>query len=93
MPNGLFNWNFKDVDRFLRKHHFEHVNTEGSHLYYRGRVDGEERLTFIPWHRGKSIPPKTLESTIHKSGIPKEFWKKWGNGDKDVFYGGARAWR
>lgn len=49
MPNGLLNWNFKDVERFLRKHHFKHVNTEGSHFYYRGCVDGQERLTFVPW--------------------------------------------
>ncbi len=33
---------------FLRKHCFEHVNTEGSHFYYRGYVDGQERLAFVP---------------------------------------------
>lgn len=91
MPNGLFNWNFNDVDEFLREHYFRLVNIDSSHHYYRGKVDGVDRVAYIQKHGSKSICPKTLESVIHKSGIPKKIWRDWGSGNK-AHYGKAEKW-
>jgi len=78
MPKGLFNWDFEDVVGFLRQHFFVLKNTKGSHYYFRGKVDGQQKLTHIQKHGSNSIPPKTMESVIASSGIPKDFWIKWG---------------
>ena len=88
------NWIFKDVVSFLRQHFFELSHTEGSHHYFRGKVDNEDRLTWIPNHGSKSIPPLTLKCAIHKSGIPESVWKKWANNGRDerVKYEGAVNW-
>lgn len=92
MPRGLFNWTFEDVASFLKQHFFEPSYMKSSHYYFKGLVDGEERLPWVPKHGKKSLPPRTLECTISKSGIPKSYWKKWANtGDKkSIQYKGAK---
>jgi len=92
MPNGLRNWDFKLIDKFLLEHYFKRVNVKGSH-YYRSRINNENKLTFVQNHNNKSIPQKTLESAINQSGIPKEIWKKWGNGERKAHYDGAQQWQ
>jgi len=74
MPRGLNNWTFKEIENFLTKnHHFKLVNTNGSHHYFQGRVDGEDRLVEIQRHPGEAIHPKSLQhNVILKSGIPQK---------------------
>lgn len=95
MPRGIRNWTYKNVADFLKQHFFKLVNIDGSHHYYKGYVDGKEKLTDIQRHESKSILPRTLECTIHKSGIPKNIWKKWGDAGnkkarKKIKYNGAK---
>jgi len=93
MPNGLRNWYYKDVVSFLEQHFFIFSHVKSSHYYYRGYVDKKDRLSWFPKHRN-SLPMKTLECAIHKSGIPKSYWKKWANSanKKEVQYEGAEDW-
>lgn len=76
MPNGIMNWSFDDVVDFLKQHHFvfaHHQQGGGSHDYYRGLVDGKQRLVEIQYHAGEAIKPKTLKlSIIRSSGVPEE---------------------
>lgn len=74
MPNGLNNWNFNDVIRFLKEKGLRHSYTNGSHYYYIGSIRGQVRQVTVPFHGAKSINPKTLKSIITQSGIPKEEW-------------------
>jgi len=90
MPNGMRNWNFKQVEALLLGHFFKLVNVDGSHYFYRGKVDGKDKLAYIHYHT-KSIIPDTLRSIIHKSGIPKEIWMKWARGEQEI-YKGAERW-
>ncbi len=74
------NWNFYDVVSFLEQHFFVYVHNEGSHRYYRGFVDGVERLVEIQYHGAIAIRPRTLQhSIIPKSGVPVAIWKNWAN--------------
>ena len=99
MPNGLRNWKFEDVVSFLEHHHFQFASAPGgSHHFYKGFVDGEEKMTEVQYHAGKTINPRTLDwSIIEKSGIPKQFWLDWakaGNkkAQKKIRYPGAVEW-
>jgi predicted RNA binding protein YcfA (HicA-like mRNA interferase family) len=74
MPRGKFNWTFKDIERFLKANGFVLHHVRGSHHYYRGFIDGQLRMTHVEYHGSGSIPPKTLESIIKQSGIPKDDW-------------------
>jgi len=72
MPNDLRNWTFADIKAFLAQHHFVLIRTEGSHHFYQGKVDGVIQVTHVQKHAGGTIPPKTVASVIHLSGIPKD---------------------
>lgn len=74
MPNGLNNWTFNDVIRFLKDKGFQHSYTRGSHYYYIGSKEGQVRQITIPFHGAKSIHPRTLRSIITQSGISKDEW-------------------
>jgi predicted RNA binding protein YcfA (HicA-like mRNA interferase family) len=78
MPRGIFNWNFRDAVDFLEQHFFYLSHSVGSHHYYVGLVDGQERLVDVSRHDGKTYHPLTLQCIIHKSGIPKKVWRSWG---------------
>ncbi len=78
MPRRLNNWSFNDIVMFLKHHHFSLCDVRGSHYYYKGLVDNQDRLCHIQRHPDESIPPKTLQhDIISKSGIPEKFWLKW----------------
>ena len=93
MPKHLRNWRFEDVAEFLKQHHFEIRNVDGSHHYFVGLVDGQDRVCHVQRHTQGSIPPKTLKiNVIEKSGIPIDYWLKWSEGGsrrKKVKYEGA----
>lgn len=95
MPRGLFNWDFEDVVEFLKQHFFVLSYTDGSHFYFKGVVNKKQKLVHIQKHTDKAIRPKTLETIIYKSGIPKKIWKSWGQAGsksarKKINYSGAK---
>ncbi len=92
------NWTYEDVAEFLSQHFFIELeyNPGGSHRYFRGFVDGKEKLVQVHFHSSNAILPRTLQHDIaHKSGIPVEYWKDWANAGnnkqrKKIQYSGAR---
>lgn len=74
MPNGVFNWTFRDVAGFLRSHHFSLSHVEGSHYYYQVFTGGAPRIVHVPFHGSKALKPRTLNSIIRESGIPRQEW-------------------
>ena len=78
MPRGVLNWNFKEVESFLRDHHFSLNHVEGSHYFYVRSYKGLLRQVSIPFHgKNERIDPKTIKSIIAQSGVPKEEWFNW----------------
>lgn len=63
---------------FLKHHYFILCDVRGSHHYYKGFVDDQDRLCHVQRHPDESIPPKTLQhDIIPKSGIPEKIWIQW----------------
>ncbi len=96
MPNGLKNWKHRDVVAFLRQHFF--IGQPGKrtgHQFYKGLVDGGDRLVEVQYSSKKGITPKSLQhDIIPPSGIPESYWKDWAKAGnkkarKKVQYQGA----
>lgn len=75
MPRGIHNWRFIDVKRLLNDYDFKYSDAEGSHHFFKGNYLGTDRLVCVPFHGVKSISPKTMQSIITQSGIPRKLWK------------------
>lgn len=75
MPNGLNNWRFVDVKRFLTENNFRLNHVEGSHYIFIGVCNKEIKQVCVPFHGAKSIHSKTMKSIILQSGIPQKEWK------------------
>jgi predicted RNA binding protein YcfA (HicA-like mRNA interferase family) len=76
MPNGLMNWTFEKVTKFLKKHNFIYNYARGSHHFYIGSQGGISRQVSVPFHGKKAIKPRTMKSIILQSGISKEEWMR-----------------
>ena len=74
MPNGIFNWTFGDVERFLKKHGFTLNHVNASHYFYVGHVNKILRQVCVPFHGKNSIKPRTMNGIILQSGIPRREW-------------------
>ena len=74
MPNGIFNWTFSDVERFLKNHGFVLNHVNASHYFYVGHVNKIMRQVCVPFHGKNSIKPRTISGIILQSGIPKAEW-------------------
>jgi predicted RNA binding protein YcfA (HicA-like mRNA interferase family) len=76
MPRGLRNWIYRDLVNFLKTNNFKlYKQKEGSHEAW---INFEtEKIVEINFHTSKSFPPRTLETMIRQSGIPKKEWHKW----------------
>lgn len=74
MPHGIFNWTPEDVIRFLKVYGFRLSHSRGSHFYYIGEYGGELRQVSVPFHGSRALKPRTLNSIIRQSGIPKKNW-------------------
>ncbi len=76
MPNGLFNWSYKDVVAFLKENDFEFLEQrKGSHEAWKHRITDD--VVEINFHGSKSFVPRTLETMIRQSKIDKKEWRKW----------------
>ena len=62
----------KEVLRVLKKKGFEKVGQKGSHI----KLKCNEIRTIIPYHKGKTLPPKTLKSIIKDAGLTIEEFKR-----------------
>ena len=76
MPNGLFNWTFKDIENFLKDRGFRLNHTNGSHFYYTGSYKTIVRQVCVPFHSSKIIKPRTVKGIILQSGIPQKEWTR-----------------
>ena len=76
MPNGLFNWTFRDVAEFLKDRGFILNYTNASHYYYIGTYAKVLRNVCVPFHGSKIIKPRTIKGIIVQSGIPQKEWTK-----------------
>jgi predicted RNA binding protein YcfA (HicA-like mRNA interferase family) len=74
MPNGVFNWTFRDVVKVLKAHGFGFVGSEGSHHHYVGEAGGAKRLVQVAFHGQSTIKPRTFKSIVAQSGIPLKEW-------------------
>lgn len=60
----------KEIIKVLSSHGFECVSQKGSHQKWKNVATG--KITIVPYHQGKQLPPGTTSSIINGSGIPKE---------------------
>ena len=74
MSRGPHNWTAEEIVRFLKDYKFALNHTKGSHYYYIGHYGHILRQVCIPFHGSKSIKPRTFNSIMRQSGIPKEKW-------------------
>lgn len=75
MPNGLNNWTYKDVTRFLKESGFAFYQEKaGSHEAWTN--EGTTAIVEINFTHG-SYPIRTLETMIRQSKIDKKAWRKW----------------
>jgi predicted RNA binding protein YcfA (HicA-like mRNA interferase family) len=74
MPRGLLNWDFYDVERFLKTRGFHLNHVRGSHHYFVAVVGGITRQVLLSFHGSRAIRPKTMKSMIDQSGIPRKEW-------------------
>ena len=74
MPRGISNWTFRDVEAFLKEHHFQLNHVRGSHYYYIKHVNKVMHQVCVPRHGNGSLKPKTMSGIIVQSGIAKNVW-------------------
>jgi predicted RNA binding protein YcfA (HicA-like mRNA interferase family) len=75
MPNGLNNWTYKDITRFLKESGFVlHHEKAGSHeAWANEKTSAVVEVNFT----SGSYPIRTLETMIRQSKIDKKEWRKW----------------
>jgi len=74
MTKDIFNWNFKEIENFLKKYHFIYTHTKGSHYFYTGNYGKQPRIVQVPCHNSKSLKPRTFKAIVKQSGIPLKNW-------------------
>ena len=75
MPNGLNNWTYKDVTRFLKESGFVFdYEKAGSHeAWIKEETSAVVEVNFT----SGSYPIRTLETMIRQSKTEKKEWRKW----------------
>ena len=75
MPRGVFNWTFKDVEKFLRDHGFSLIRIEASHHHFLRVSKGKSFMVQVQFHGNNvALKPRTLNGIILQSGISKKEW-------------------
>jgi predicted RNA binding protein YcfA (HicA-like mRNA interferase family) len=75
MVKKLHNWNFKQVEVFLKSKGFILNYTNGGHYYYVAHIAGRVRNVCVPFHGNKGIiKTRTLKGVILQSGIEQKEW-------------------
>ena len=60
----------KQVIKGLKRFGFTKVSQKGSHIKFRGIVDGKLQTAIVPDH--KQIAPGTFNSIVRQSGLSKQ---------------------
>ncbi len=75
MPNGLKNWSYRDLIKFLKENKFIfHKELAGSHEAW---VCLETQAIVNVNKTSSAYPPRTLETMIRQSKIVKKVWRNW----------------
>jgi predicted RNA binding protein YcfA (HicA-like mRNA interferase family) len=73
MPNGLRNWSYRDVLKFLKEKGFVfHKELGGSHEAW---VCHETQAIVEVNRTSSAYPPRTLETMIRQSKLSKKEWR------------------
>ncbi|MCY4618323.1 MAG: type II toxin-antitoxin system HicA family toxin [Chloroflexi bacterium] len=64
---------WRQVCRILERQGFVFRRQRGSHMRYRGMVDGKVRDVSVPRHR--TLKPGTLADVIRQSGLPRDLFQ------------------
>lgn len=79
MPNGLNNWGYKDLTKFLKEQGFTFFEEkEGSHeawINYNTNPPAVVEINKIKG--GEAYLVRTLETMIRQSCIDKKIWRAW----------------
>lgn len=77
-------WGHKKLIKFLKDYNFEHGHTRGSHLYYNGRIKGEDRVVQVIFSKKEKEcqSNKTMDLAVKHSGIPKSYFEEWDKSGK-----------
>ena len=72
-------WDYKKYIKFLRDYGFSHGHTRGSHLYYNGKIYGEDRVVQVIYSKKEKDyqSNRTIDMGIVNSGIPKKYFQEW----------------
>jgi predicted RNA binding protein YcfA (HicA-like mRNA interferase family) len=73
------NWSFKDLVDFLDDYGFICGHIKGSHHYYNGRINGENRVVqaILSKKEKNSQSLRTMKMAIENSGISKKYFDEW----------------
>jgi len=77
MPNGLRNWSYRDLIKFLKENEFIfHKELDGSHeAWFCLKTQSIVNVN----KTSSSYPPRTLETMIRQSKLSKKVWRNWNN--------------
>jgi len=64
---------WQQVSQILEQQGFVFLRQRGSHMRFRGYVDGEEMNVSVPRHR--ELRPGTLRQIIRQSGLPRDLFE------------------
>lgn len=81
MPNGLNNWSYKDVSKFLKRNGFVfYRELKGSHEAWvkKAQKDEGSKDYVVNVHKEKSsFGLNTIKTMIRSSGISEKVWREW----------------
>ena len=64
---------WRQVCRILERHGFVFLRQRGSHMRYRGYLDGKAMNVSVPRH--SELRPGTLNRIIEQSGLPRDLFE------------------
>ena len=77
--NGISNWNYKNIKKFLKENDFYICKTKkGSHEFYK-KIQKNKTFLVNVNRTKKSFPQGTMKAMIRQSGIEEKIWRKFGN--------------
>lgn len=77
MPNGLSNWSYRDVIKFLKDFEFTFYKYKfGSHEAWISS-DKKNIVEVNVIKNSESYPELTLKTMIRQSGLSQKEWRKW----------------
>ncbi len=84
-------WNFKKYLDFLKAYGFIFGYVSGSHHFYNGRINGQDRVVQAIFSKKETgcQSNRTMSMGIKHSGIPRSFFEEWsktGTVHKEIIY-------